>query len=319
MLKITSSLVIFSTLLCGTVCHGQSIDSPKVRLKFRIAINQGKWEKLQYSGVNLQNREVLQSLQSQIITRLTKSGWFEVLEREDSAWASTSNEVEKDKERRDQSSIALPKRNPLVSADFIITPELVEFSASSKKDNRGSFGGINFGKTESRCSLSLNMRISSTETTAVFATATGSAEKKESGDTLGVKIAGVQSESSSLGSGLISKTFDEALGKIVDDLISQVSKLPWQATVAAITEETKQVVLNKGFASGVAVGMIFDLMKVGKPIIDPVTGVSIAPGEEIKVGSVKVVRVLANAAFCEYSGNQSPKTGQLVRLPSGNN
>ena len=274
-----------------------------------------------YDGRRIDNQDVIRSIQALIIDKLVKTGWFEVMEREATAGKGVRDEKDIDAERRrelEQKGREIPGRSVVVAADYIITPELLEFTATSKKGGGVRLGPVDTRKTENTCKVNMALRIASTETTSIIASASGTADKKESGSSLGVSIGGAGVKTEDWNAGLASKAFEDAIGKCIENLVKEFAKFPWQAVVAQVTEKSGQVVINKGLSAGVAVGMTFDVMEVGEPVIDPSTGNQIAPGEETKIGTVKVVRVLPQAAFCEVvTGKASSiQRGYLVRVPS---
>lgn len=318
---LTAVSLIATTLPAVSATNLQDVQATsEPRLRFRIAVNQGKWEQLRFEGRSFEDRDLIRGLQAMIIDKLIKTGWFEVLDREATVREGVLDEKQIDAERRRELELKgreVLSRSTIVGADYMITPELLEFAATSKKGGGVRLGPLDTRKTESVCKVNLAMRISSVETTSIIASATGIAEKKQAGGNLGIDFGGAGFSSETWASGLASKAFEEAISTAVDSLVQEFAKFPWQAIVAQVTEKTGQIVINKGMSAGVREGMVFDVMELGEPVIDPATGNQIAPGEETKIASVKVTRVLPAAAFCEIvSGNAlTIERGDLVRLP----
>lgn len=297
--------------------NASATGSLQPKLRFKVAVNQGKWERLQYENYKV-DQDVIRGIQAQIVDRMVKSGWFEVMEREATAMDAAAQEKRIDQESKQELAAqgrTTATRASTAVAEYIITPELMEFAMASRKSGGFSLGPISAGGSSTTAKVNLALRISSSATSSVIGSAMGLADKKESGNRLGLNLGILSIGGEQWNSSLASKAFEEAINKCVDDLIRQFAIFPWHATVAQVTEKTQQVVINRGSSAGVAEGMEFDVMELGEAVYDPDTGNEIAKGEETKVARVRVVRVLPGAAFCEVIEGQpsTVKKGFIVR------
>ncbi|MEP6963118.1 MAG: hypothetical protein ABI995_13645, partial [Acidobacteriota bacterium] len=99
------------------------------------------------------------------------------------------------------------------------------------------------------------------------------------------------------------------LASKVDLISSSTPKNNIEARVAAVTGNA--LTINAGTTGGVKVGDMFDVMRIGKEIKDPVSG-EVLDVETTPLGTMKITSVRDRVATGEYTGSAA-KVGDMVR------
>ena len=103
---------------------------------------------------------------------------------------------------------------------------------------------------------------------------------------------------------LSDKAIGAALSQLVENIINKCMDKPWRGYV--LTVEDGSYVISGGKTQGITEGATFSLMKKGKMVTNPQTGIKIEmPGT--KMGSLKVVTTMGDTpeteiSFCTYEG-----------------
>ena len=103
---------------------------------------------------------------------------------------------------------------------------------------------------------------------------------------------------------LSDKAISAALSQLVENIINKCMDKPWRGYV--LTVEDGSYVISGGKTQGITEGTTFALMKKGKMVTNPQTGIKIEmPGT--KMGSLKVVSTMGDTpeteiSFCTYEG-----------------
>lgn len=103
---------------------------------------------------------------------------------------------------------------------------------------------------------------------------------------------------------LSDKAISAALSQLVENIINKCMDKPWRGYV--LTVEDGSYVISGGKTQGITEGTTFALMKKGKMVTNPQTGIKIEmPGT--KMGSLKVVTTMGDSpeteiSFCTYEG-----------------
>lgn len=318
-MKTNTMILATMAILGSSMAFAQSGENHEgMKLRLRIAVNQGKWERLQYQNTTIGNDEV-RALQSLIIDKLQKTGQFEVMERESTALDANDQEAAFDRARRDnlgERAEGMKRREVTIPADYIITPEIVSFDiTSSRNDSIGLPLPISFGGSKTEDTLKLAFRISSAETSSIIATATGSASRTTKSFDINACFGGFVFGHGDMKQGLVGDTLAAAIDNTINDLLHEVSQLRWRARIADIDEDSGAIVLNRGESSGLRPGMVLDVYKLGKKIVDEQTGDVISEGKETKVGTIEVTEVEAKAAFCKILSGHGLVKGCVARPP----
>ena len=292
--------------------------SPNVpRLRYRIVVDQGKWDEIRTAQWYLPP-EVGAGIQAQLVDKLQKSGYFIVMEREQTAENQASQEDQIDATKRASlapGAIAAPRQQRTVG-NYIITPSVIGFVPTGGGSNGVSFGGIHLGGKKAESTVTLSIRISDAQTSEIIdtQTATGKAEAKSSG--LGLSLAGTNFSNEQFQSSPAGQAVDLALDDAVAKIVARLSKEPWTALVAAQDKATNRVIINAGSLSGVEVGQVFDIYHAGNPVLDPDTGEKISEGDEVKIGRIKIVRVDRNASYADIVDGVTFQPRDIVKATS---
>ena len=103
---------------------------------------------------------------------------------------------------------------------------------------------------------------------------------------------------------LSDKAISAALSQLVENIINKCMDKPWRGYV--LTVEDGSYVISGGKTQGITEGATFKLMKKGKMVTNPQTGIKIEmPGT--KMGTLKVVTTMGDTpeteiSFCTYEG-----------------
>ena len=290
-------------------------DTP--RLRYRIVVDQGKWNEIRTSQWYLPP-EVGAGIQAQLVDKLEKSGYFIVMEREATAESQASQEDQIDAAKRASlapGAIAAPRQQRTVG-NFIITPSVVGFVPTGGGNSGVSFGGIHLGGKKAESTVTLSIRISDAQTSEIIdtQTATGKAEAKSNG--IGLNFQGADISSEQFQSSPAGQAVDRALDDAVAKIVARLSKEPWTALVAAQDKATNRVIINAGNQSGVQIGQVFTVYHAGNPVLDPDTGEKISEGDEVKIGRIKIVRVDRNASYADILEGTTFQPRDIVKATS---
>ena len=264
-----SATAVFSS----ATASAQAVATPK--LKYRIIVNQGKWDQIKTNQWNLPP-EVAAAIQDQFVEKLQHSGSFIVVVQDD---------TDADKTRSD--------------ADFVLTPVNIDYSETKVSKKGLNIGDVRLGGDFGEAKATITVQISDAKTDEFLdlETSTGKIHIKSNHDEdslVGVAFTDDQFLATPAG-----KAVDTALDSAVTKASARLSREPWNAFVAAQDDTTGRVVINAGYIAGVVVGELFDIYQPGTPILDPVTGATISQGDPTIVGRVRVVRTERYASYCD--------------------
>ena len=295
------------------------------RLRLRIAVNQGKWEALQYQNYSI-DPNVVRALQAKIIEKLMATGMFEVMERERTSGDQSNQEDVLAARRSAQGRGAAAAREIAVPADYVVTPEIVGFNVTSGGRNSmnlgglvnrtplgGLVGGARVSSGNTRTTAEMSLRIFSSSTRSMLDVASGKGECKKSNMRLDASILGAGMSQEQFAESPVGKAVEDAIDQAVDKMVARLGREPWKASVAGVSAKTGRITINRGSASGVAEGMEFTVCDVDSAGVDPDTGVQI-PGDETPIGKVRIVRVEKDYAFAERVSGSGFKPKHIVRF-----
>lgn len=99
--------------------------------------------------------------------------------------------------------------------------------------------------------------------------------------------------------------------KLAEGIAARVVDVVYPARV--VSKIDRQVTLNRGDGTGIAVGQTWEIFAQGQDLVDPDTG-EILGREEVAVGSVKITRVLPKVAQGEVVEDTGIDKGAVARL-----
>lgn len=253
-----------------------------------------------------------EAIQAQLITELTKTGRYRVVERENIGGILAEQDMGTAGRTRKGSG---PATGDLEGAQLMIKGVITDAEEESGKGARGSFAGISLGGRKTIYRVTMDFRIYDTQTSLILDTATVTAEqvkKKKSG---GLRIGGL-----GLGG---DKSAGDTTGAIIRDLIKQAlvavdkqaEKLGWKSKV--LTVKNDKVVILGGSRDGLEDGMRFRLFQLGEQIIDEDTGQVLDEGEETEVGEIKLTQVKEKVSYATSVTGEPAQKGNVVKLITG--
>ncbi len=99
---------------------------------------------------------------------------------------------------------------------------------------------------------------------------------------------------------------------MADKIANRVADVIFPAKI--ISRIDKQVTLNRGDGTGIAIGQLWQVFALGEELVDPDTGVSLGR-EELPVGKIRVTRVNPKTATADIVGDAGIDKGAIVRPP----
>lgn len=105
---------------------------------------------------------------------------------------------------------------------------------------------------------------------------------------------------------------ERAVKEALKDFGKGLEGVKWRAVVAAV-DDTGAVIINRGKASGLKVGMILRAMEASAPLYDPISGELLKAGDEREIATLKVVRVDDLSAVCEITAGGGVAVRNIVR------
>ena len=153
----------------------------------------------------------------------------------------------------------------------------------------------------------VDARIIDVETARIMHAETGSGEAKTtSGTFLGL------GSSASYDEALEGKALRAAITGLAAGIVAQLAEIPWRCHVAEV--EGSEIYLDAGARSGLEVGQLLEVVRLGAEIKSPDTGIVIGYRES-SLGNAKVVRHFAqDGAIAQMQGGRTPARGDVCRL-----
>jgi len=208
-------------------------------------------------------------------TKLTETGQFLLFERSD------PEDVMAAFERNELASLKLP-------ADYLIIGSLSEFG----RNTTGETGFLSRTKVQTAYAR-VNVRLIDVKTGQVVFSQEGAGEaQNEAGEIMGVGTkAGYDAT-------LDSKAINAAISKLVSNLTENLLSQPWRSFV--LSREGDNLVISGGQSQGIRVGDRFVLVKRGKTVANPQTGLEMElPGTN--VATLEVVSLFGSSPLSEGS------------------
>ena len=249
----------------------KSLDSPDRFIKRKIAIgrftnetNYGKgfFDKNSENDIGRQAMDILSA-------RLAASEKFIMLEREDMDLINSELEMNN-----------LGSLN--ITADYLILGSISEFGRSTT----GEVGV--FSRTKKQTAYAkVNIRLVDVSTGQVIYSEEGAGEAfTEAGTVLGAgSRAGYDST-------LNDKVISAAVSKLVNNIIENLTEKPWRSFILDIQDGS--IIIAGGKSQGIKVGDVFNVIKKGKTVLNPQTGMQIElPGDII--GKINVTQLFGDS------------------------
>jgi len=235
-----------------------------------------------------------------LITELAKSGKFIVVERD-----------KLDKIMSEQKLGMTGAINPATAAkvgktlglNAIVTGAISQFGETTE--------GSEYLITQSKSQIvkcTVDIRVVDAETGQVLYADSGSGlGKKHSGGVFGLGTRTGYDET------LEGEALRAAIVKFTNNIVVQVEKKPWSCRVADV--DGQNIYLNAGSESGIKLGTKMIVLRAGRVIKDPTTGLVIGNAED-RIGEMKVVRYFGeDGSVAQLTSGAPPSSGDVARLP----
>ena len=222
-----------------------------------------------------------------LVSELAQNGTYTVMERAQLDRVLSEQNFQQG-ERTDASSAA--KLGRLLGVDAIIIGSITQFQREDKNINLGM-------RRETKATVSIDARIVQIGTGEILGVAQGRGESKRAHFTSEEEdrardLRGQDMWSSNLASTLLGEATRKAVTNLVTTLAAAAPKIPENETVIVISGLVADVtgselVINVGTARGVKVGAEYAVLRPGREIKDPATGV-VLRRTTTTVGKIKI-------------------------------
>ena len=253
----------------------KSIQLDEIFLKRKVAIarfsNETKYGKGFFNTEDMVAQQAMDILSS----KLTQSGKFILLERNDIS--SVLNELN----LNSMSEFNIP-------SDYLILGSVTEFGRRTE----GEVGALSRTKKQI-ANVTVNIRLVDVKTGQIIYSEEGSAEaSSEVGTVIGM------GSQAGYDASLDDKAISGAITKLVSNIIENLTEKPWRSFILDIQDGT--ILIAGGKSQGIKIGDTFSIYKKGKTIKNPQTGFDIElPGTFI--GNIDVLQSLGNTINDELS------------------
>ncbi len=250
-----------------------------------------------------------EALHAQLISELTNSGRYRVVERENIEGVLGEQDLATAGRTRTQSS---PKTGDIEGAQMMIKAVITDAEQESGKDSSASIMGIGGGAAKTTYRVTMDLRIYDTQTSLIMETATVTAKQVVKQGGVGVNLGGVHVGGN--------RQKADTTGAITRDLIQQaLSRIDTQAQVLGwktkvLTASGDKIIIKGGTRDGLEPGMRFTVWQLGDPIIDDETGEVLDQGEETRVAEIRLTEVKEQVAYAAKTSGTDPQKGQIVKL-----
>ena len=319
-----ATIVVISLLLAAAVAPAQQ--------KKRVAVMNFDYATVQssVSAIFGANQDIGKGIADLLVDKLVNDGVYSVIERKalDKILAEQNFS---NSDRADPSSAA--KIGKILGVNAIIIGSITQFGRDDKKTSvgGGGLGGVTgrFGlggvsKSDSKAVVAITARMIDTDTAEILASGTGLGQSSRSGASLigaggsnsALGAGALDMRSSNFGNTILGEAVRSAVNTTAQQLESRASSLP--AKVVAIdglvadASPDGTLIINVGSSSGVKVGDVLVVKRVGRKITDPATGKVLRAIEET-IGQMTVTEVDSGSAVGKFSGAGKPQTGDAVK------
>jgi curli biogenesis system outer membrane secretion channel CsgG len=322
-------LALIAVAPCAVTAQQGPTGGPKVR----IAVMETEWDpgvvqSAWMSGGNGPNTFVRErqtfarGLTEMMVSELLKTGRFVVVERKaiDDVFA----------EQKLQQSGAVNQETAsqvgrLVGAQFLIRPEITEFSYGQSASTKGGavkvpvkvpiagrvrLGG---GKSKITAKLVLDSRVVEVETGQITTSIQSDAEAEQSMTNFDLGTAVFDYDQAEFEKTPLGAATREAVSKAVKQLVDELGDTPWEGRV--VTQRGTQIYVNAGQDSGLKPGDLLEVFRGGEKLVDPETGISLGQ-TETKLGQMRITDVQEKFLIAQPVGSFTAQRGDIVRYVS---
>lgn len=240
-------------------------------------------------------------LNTMMTTALVDSGRFVVLERQD------IGDIKNEMAITDQLGNEQTKVKPgnVLGAQMLVRCAVTEFTDNAKSGGGGiSLPGFTIGGGQKVARLTLDVKFFDPNTSEVLYVAKADGDSKSSALGVGFSIGNVGAAFGGSANDPIERATRTAISKAVEAIIGKMEKLPWEGTVARVSDDGG-IVINRGEDDGVKVGDTMGVYQAGETITDPDSGKVIGRDDDKRIGTMRITSVqkrLAHGVVLDGSG-----------------
>jgi len=236
----------------------------------------------------------------QLATHLVKSNAFIVIEREQLAKVLGEQALGQTGAVKGETAA---KIGELLGAQALITGSITEFGFTQDTTD----GGV-FKKKSQRVRAVVNVRAIDTSTGQILFAENG----EGIAETEDTQVFGFGSKSG-YDETLNDRALNQAIVKLVSNIIKNLDKVQWTGRVVKVTDSGK-VIINAGQDTGLQTGDLLVVSKLGEMLTDPDTGVALGrePGEVR--GKIKVSMLQEKMSVCDVIEGRGFEAGDQVKM-----
>jgi curli biogenesis system outer membrane secretion channel CsgG len=299
--------------------------------KVRIAVMETEWDdgviqSASMRGDNSANVFVRErqtfgrGLTEMMVAELLKTGRFIVVERKalDDVFAEQNLQASG---AVNQETAA--KAGAVVGAQFLIRPEITEFSYGDKASTQGGAvrvpvrvpvaGRIRVGggKASISAKLVLDSRVIEVETSQITTSVRSEAIAEQSMTNFDLGTAVFDYNNADFEKTPLGAATREAVADAVKQLVQELGDKPWQGRV--VTVQNGQIYVNAGQDSGIRAGDVLEVFRGGEKLVDPETGISLGQ-VETKLGQMRVSSLQEKFLIAMPLEGVAAQRGDIVRF-----
>jgi curli biogenesis system outer membrane secretion channel CsgG len=209
-----------------------------------------------------------------------------------------------------------PKTGRLTPAQLLVRGSITHVQDTTSQGSGGvNFRGISLGGSGGMAEMNITVYLVDSETGQVKASDKVVGKSARKGLSLGYSgslLGGLTGNLAGMKNDNVGKACEDAVGKVVDFLVKQLAKIPWEGTVMLASPE--RIVMNRGTREGVQVGAKFDIGQV-QQLVDDDTG-EVLDVEVTKAGVAEVTEVKEKISYLKpLSGADKIQKG-MSALPA---
>jgi len=195
------------------------------------------------------------------------------------------------------SADSAPAAGALLGAQALIRGAVTEYSYRvSQTGTSGILRDVaGLSHSTGDAMVALDIRIYDTSTGAILDSVRAEGRAKSSATSVQLKVADLDLGGSAFASSPLGKATREAIEKAVRFICERMEKRPWEGRIAEIEEGDDgsglTLYLNAGSRAGIKPGDVFEILRPGRPIVNPETKVVIGRTRDKPLGKCRVETV----------------------------
>lgn len=243
-----------------------------------------------------------------LITELVKTGSYTVIER-------TALDKIMAEQKLGMSGLVTPQTaaqaGKLLGVEIAVIGTVTEFG-HSKSDVGGTAKGIGLGISSQKVTVAVDVRLINATTGEILAAENVRRDKKKHG--LSFRRQGLSfNNRNKFDQSLIGKATRQAIEDIIKIVDDKTAQMVWEGKI--VKASGSSIIINAGSESGISVGDVLTVYRMGEELIDPDTGLNLGAEEEV-VGKIKVTDNSigkGKASKCSIVSGSGYTRGDIVR------